>query len=77
MGMPDIPVISINPAGLEKNPGFKYEPRLIHRALQALVYGDLFMRVLYRTRPYEKVKGSANALYEKWNEKVKKDVVKG
>ena len=24
----------------------------------ALVYGDLFMRVLYRTRPYEKVKGS-------------------
>lgn len=76
MGMPDIPVISINPAGLEKNPGFKYEPRLIHRALQALVYGDLFMRVLYRTRPYEKVKGSANALYEKWNEKVKRDVVK-
>lgn len=77
MGMPDIPVISINPAGLEKNPGFKYEPRLLHRALQALVYGDLFMRVLYRTRPYERVKGSANALYEKWNEKVKKDVAKG
>ncbi|MBR6652651.1 MAG: 2-hydroxyacyl-CoA dehydratase, partial [Anaerotignum sp.] len=76
MGMPDIPVISINPAGLEKNPGFKITPSLLHRTLQALVYGDLFMRVLYRTRPYEKVKGSANALYEKWNEKVKHDVVK-
>ncbi len=76
MGMPDIPVISINPAGLEKNPGFKLTPKLLHRALQALVYGDLFMRVLYRTRPYEKVKGSANALYEKWNEKVKHDVLK-
>ncbi|MBR2382486.1 MAG: 2-hydroxyacyl-CoA dehydratase, partial [Anaerotignum sp.] len=76
MGMPDIPVISINPAGLEKNPGFKITPSLLHRTLQALVYGDLFMRVLYRTRPYEKVKGSANALYEKWNEKVKRDVVK-
>ena len=60
-GMPNIPVISINPAGLEKNPGFKYEPALLHRAMQALVYGDTFMRVLYRTRPYEKVKGSANA----------------
>ena len=76
LGMPDIPVISVNPAGLEKNPGFKLTPSLLHRTLQALVYGDLFMRVLYRTRPYEKVKGSANALYEKWNAKVKHDVVK-
>ena len=76
MGMPNIPVISINPAGLEKNPGFKYEPALLHRALQAIVYGDLFMRVLYRTRPYEKVKGSANALHEKWVEKLKKDLIK-
>ena len=32
----------------------------------ALIYGDLFMNVLYRVRPYEKVKGSANKLYEKW-----------
>ena len=76
LGMPDIPVISVNPAGLEKNPGFKLTPSLLHRVLQALVYGDLFMRVLYRTRPYEKVKGSANALYEKWNAKVKHDVIK-
>lgn len=34
------------------------------------------MRVLYRTRPYEKVKGSANALHEKWVEKLKKDLLK-
>ncbi|MDD3393896.1 MAG: acyl-CoA dehydratase activase-related protein [Anaerotignum sp.] len=76
-GMPNIPVISINPVGLERNPGFKISLGLMNKALQALVYGDVFMRVLYRTRPYEKVKGSANALYEKWNEKVKKDVAKG
>ena len=31
-----------------------------------LVYGDLLMNVLYRVRPYEKIKGSANELYEKW-----------
>ncbi len=75
-GMPNIPVISVNPVGLEKNPGFKYEPRLLHRAMQAVVYGDLFMRVLYRTRPYERIPGSANALYEKWNEKVKHDILR-
>ncbi|MBR5590897.1 MAG: 2-hydroxyacyl-CoA dehydratase, partial [Anaerotignum sp.] len=76
MGMPDIPVISINPAGLEKNPGFKFTPRLLNGIFQALVYGDLFMRVVYRTRPYESIKGSANALHEKWNEKVKQDLLK-
>ena len=36
------------------------------KAMQAVVYGDVFMRVLYRTRPYEQVPGSANALHEKW-----------
>ena len=31
------------------------------------LYGDLLTKLLYRVRPYEKVPGSANALYEKWN----------
>lgn len=75
-GMENIPVVSVS-AGLEKNPGWKYSLPLAKRAIQAFVYGDLFMRVLYKVRPYEKVKGSANALYEKWNEKVKKDVRTG
>lgn len=34
--------------------------------MQAIIYGDVFMRCLYRTRPYEKKPGSANALHEKW-----------
>ncbi len=75
-GMENIPVVSVS-AGLEKNPGWKYSLPLAKRAIQAFIYGDLFMRVLYKVRPYEKVKGSANALYEKWNEKVKKDVRTG
>ena len=39
---------------------------MLVKALQAVVYGDVFMRVLYATRPYEAVPGSANALHEKW-----------
>jgi len=58
-GLSHIPVISLNFAGLEKNPGFKMSLGLVNKALIALVYGDLLMRVLYRVRPYEKVKGSA------------------
>ncbi len=69
-GYPDVPVISINLSGLEKNPGFKITLPLVQHGLYALEFGDIFMRCLYRTRPYEAVPGSANALHEKWKEKV-------
>ena len=65
-GIPQIPVISLNANGMETNPGFRMTPRLLTKAMQAVVYGDIFMRVLYATRPYEAVPGSANALHEKW-----------
>ncbi|SFC55861.1 2-hydroxyacyl-CoA dehydratase [Clostridium uliginosum] len=73
-GFENIPVISLNAVGLEKQPGFKITLKLVKRALMALVYGDLLMRTLYRTRPYEEVEGSANALYEKFNKKAKENV---
>ena len=65
-GMPQIPVISLNANGMETNPGFKITLPLLTKAMQAVVYGDIFMRVLYATRPYEAKPGSANALHEKW-----------
>ena len=65
-GMPQIPVISLNANGMETNPGFKITLPLLTKAMQAVVYGDLFMRVLYATRPYEAKAGSANALHDKW-----------
>ncbi len=68
-GYPNIPVISINLSGLEANPGFKFTLPLIQKGLYALTFGDIFMRCLYRTRPYEQVPGSANALHEKWKQK--------
>ena len=66
-GWPNIPVLSLSVQQFEKNPGFKITPLLLHRSLMAVMLGDLLMRVLYRVRPYEKVPGSANALYEKWD----------
>ena len=35
------------------------------------------MRVLYRVRPYEKEKGSANRLYQSWVEKCMKNIETG
>ena len=70
-GYSNIPVISLNPLGIEKNPGFKITAGLLNKAMISLVYGDLLMRVLLKTRPYEKTKGSANLLYESWVAKCK------
>lgn len=67
-GQPQIPVISLNLSGLEGNPGFKFTPALIQKGLYGLVFGDIFMRCLYRTRPYESTPGSANALHQKWKQ---------
>lgn len=65
--MAQVPVVSLNFVGMEKNPGFTLTVPLVLSMVYGLLYGDLLMRCLYRVRPYEKVKGSANALYEKWN----------
>ena len=65
-GYPQIPVISINLSGLESNPGFSFTLPLLKKAIFGLVFGDIFMRCLYRMRPYEATPGSANALHKKW-----------
>ena len=69
-GYSHVPVISINLSGFEKNPGFKLSPALIQHGLYALEFGDIFMRCLYATRPYEAEPGSANALHERWKKQV-------
>lgn len=65
-GLEHIPVISLSAQGFEPNSGFKINLKILKKAMQAIVYGDVFMNVVYRTRPYEKVPGSVNALHEKW-----------
>ena len=77
MDMPQIPVVSVNWAGLETNPGFKITLPLIKRILMGFVYGDVFMKVLYATRPYEKVPGSANELFKIWSRVARRNVYTG
>ncbi len=76
-GFPMIPVISLNTVGLDKQPGFRLTPGLIKRSLMAIIYGDLFMRLLNRTRPYERFPGSAKMLHDKWKELAKENIISG
>ena len=65
-GLDYIPVISFNLAGMEKNPGFKFTPKMIFKLLGAVVYGDLLMLLSNQIRPYEVHPGDTDALLEHW-----------
>ncbi|HEY8390488.1 MAG TPA: acyl-CoA dehydratase activase-related protein [Clostridia bacterium] len=73
-GMEQVPVISFNLVGLDKCSGFKINLKMLIRLVMSLVYGDLFMRLLYAVRPYEKEQGSADRLHKEWEEKCKKSL---
>ncbi len=66
VGLSHIPVISLNMSGLEGNPGFKLTLGLGIKIVYGAVFGDIFMRTVYRVRPYEAIPGSANQMHEKW-----------
>ena len=76
-GYGHIPVISINLSGLESNPGFKITLPLVLRGVYAVVFGDIFMKCVYRLRPYEAVPGSVNAMHEKWKKVCQEFVSQG
>lgn len=65
-GLENIPVISFNLKGMNKNPGFKITPIMICQASAALIYGDLIMLMANQTRPYEINKGDTDKVVEKW-----------
>ncbi|MBR1771613.1 MAG: 2-hydroxyacyl-CoA dehydratase [Lachnospiraceae bacterium] len=65
-GMEYIPVISLNLAGIESNPGFHLNADLLLRAAIGAQFGDIFMRCVYRMRPYEATPGSVDAVHQKW-----------
>ncbi len=75
LDMEQVPVISFNAVGLEKNPGFQITAKMGLRLAAACVYGDLVMRILYATRPYEKEKGTCQKILDKWHDRIVHNVI--
>ena len=69
-GMEQVPVISLNLASLEKNPGFHLTPPLLADLITAVCYADLIMLISNQVRPYEKNKGDCDRLIDKWVDKL-------
>lgn len=76
-GFANIPVLSLNSMGYEAQEGFKITFKLAHKVLMAVSYGDILMKLLYRIRPYEKIKGITNKIFEKWYEAVRENIRNG
>lgn len=77
-GLGHIPVISLSFRKLEEsNPGFEITPKMLLQAIYGVLYGDLLMMCLYRTRPYEAEPGAAQALFDHWMAECKGQLARG
>lgn len=78
-GFGQVPVVSLSMGnkGTEKSEGFKLTVPLMVRVIIGALYGDLFERLVYRTRPYEITKGQIDALHAKWLAKAKHNMKTG
>ncbi len=69
-GFEQVPVISLNLSGMEKNSGFTITLPMIRRVVAALVYGDVLMLLNNQVKPYEVNKGTSGALVERWTKEL-------
>lgn len=76
-GMEYVPVISFSFAGLEKHPGFKLTPKIVHGLMYAVLYGDLLLSLVNQTKPYEINKGDSERLAGEWTEYLGKQLGAG
>ena len=65
-GYPQVPVVSLNFSGLEKDSGFPMTVPFLRRLLSVIYYGDLLAALRAQTEPYEVRRGDAARLQEKW-----------
>lgn len=67
---PQIPVVSLNFSGLEKDSAFRVTPEMFLKMLYAVLYGDLIMTCHNRCRAYETVPGSSGKILDKCQKKI-------
>lgn len=68
--MGQVPVISLNFAGLEKNSGFKLTLSLIIKLVYACIYGDMIMWISNQCKPYEVHKNESEQCIHKWTKEI-------
>lgn len=76
-GLQNVPVISMNLSGLERNPGFSLTIPMIRKFIAAVVYGDALMLLNNQVKPYETEKGTSEATVHKWTQYLVRQINRG
>ena len=76
-GYTNIPVLSLNFSGLEKESSLPMDIAFLRTLLMAVSYGDLLTALKAQTAPYEVRRGDAAALQSKWLDKLCEEVRQG
>lgn len=69
---PQVPVLSLNFSGLEKNPAFKMTVPMLLKFVYAVMYGDLLMLLYNQCKPYEINENDTDKTLEKWEKRLAK-----
>ena len=76
-GYENIPVISLNLSGLEKDCSFKLTLPMIVKMVAGFCYGDLLMLLHNQTEPYEVTKGASQKIVDRWVKKLSNQLIVG
>jgi predicted nucleotide-binding protein (sugar kinase/HSP70/actin superfamily) len=72
----DIPVISLNFMDLEKNARFSVTPKMLVKALAAVMFSDILMLLKNQVLPYEVNSGETMRLYKDWQIRLKRRILR-
>lgn len=67
---PQVPVVSLNFSGLEKDSAFRITAPIFIKLLYAVLYGDLLMICYNKCRAYEVNKGDSKKMLDKWQNRL-------
>jgi predicted nucleotide-binding protein (sugar kinase/HSP70/actin superfamily) len=67
---PQVPVVSLNFSGLEKDSAFRITAPMFVKLLHAVLYGDLLMTCYNKCRAYEVNKGDSRKMLDKWENRM-------
>jgi predicted CoA-substrate-specific enzyme activase len=76
-GFGRVRILAANAQGNGGAEKFSLSGGTLWRCLLGTLYGDMLMRLLYRTRPYELDKGASDALYKEWSKTCGGNVIAG
>jgi len=74
---PQVPVLSLNLSGLEKDASLPLTPGLAYQTVLSILYGDMLMNLYNQVRPYETENGQAKGILNDCFERINSQLNKG